>query len=505
MTTHTEVLIVGAGISGIGAGIALLRRADRRFLIVEAERDLGGTWRDNTYPGVAVDIPSSSYCYPFETGFPWSRLFAPGAEIQAYLRHCADKYGVSRHIRFGARVDRSRFDPAQDLWTTQLDDGSAITSRYLIAATGLFSQPQLPAIPGLETFAGKAMHTARWDHAHDLTSKRVAVIGTGASAVQVVPEIAPRVAHLHVFQRTPIWVAPRGDAPIHSRGLRRFAAVRSLLRFLSESKIEFLTLSIVNYRRFPFVTRLVQRFVGAWMRRQVRDRDTAARLMPDYGLGCKRPATSNAYLQAFNRDDVQLVTEPIERICAEGILTRDGTLHAVDTIILATGFLTTEQGNAPSFEVFGRDGLELGRFWEEHRLQAYAGVSVPGFPNFFLTAGPYSGGFNWFAALNAHLSLILRCIDEARSCGATRVEIRRDAHDRYMRHMWRRADGSVFRDRSCSTARSYYIDRHGDASLPLPHTPWWRAMRTRVRGTRGFDFATSEQRADASGARRGAA
>jgi cation diffusion facilitator CzcD-associated flavoprotein CzcO len=226
--------------------------------------------------------------------------------------------------------------------------------------------------------------------------------------------------------------------------------------------------------------------------------------MPDYGLGCKRPTTSNEYLQAFNRDNVQLVTQPIERICPEGIVTGDQTVHAVDTIVLATGFLTTEKGNAPSFEVIGRDGVELGQFWEERRLQAYAGVSVPGFPNFFLTAGPYSGGFNWFAALEAHLALITRCIDEARARGATRVEVRRDAHERYMRHMWQRAAGTVFKDGSCQTARSYYIDRHGDASLPLPHTPWLRVIRSRPRGTRGYDFGTSGQYVDTVGARLGA-
>jgi cation diffusion facilitator CzcD-associated flavoprotein CzcO len=278
-----------------------------------------------------------------------------------------------------------------------------------------------------------------------------------------------------------------------------------MLRLFSESQIEFLTFTIVNYRRFPYVIRLVQRVVGAWMSRQLRDRDTAVRLMPDYGLGCKRPTTSNKYLHAFNRDNVHLVTQPIERICPEGIVTTDQAVHAVDTIVLATGFLTTEKGNAPGFAVIGRDGVELGQFWEEHRLQAYAGVSVPGFPNFFLTAGPYSGGFNWFAALKAHLALIMRCIDEARTRGATRVEIRRYAHERYMRHMWRREGGTVFKDGSCVTARSYYIDRHGDASLPLPHTPWWRAVRTRSRGTRDYDFRTPERSVEPVGARLGAA
>lgn len=492
-----EVLIVGAGISGIGAGIELLRRGIPSFVLIEAGIELGGTWRDNTYPGIAVDIPAVSYCYSFETDYPWSRVFAVGAEIQAYIRHCAEKYGVAGHIRHGSRALRCQFDAGREVWATRLDDGTIVTSRYVIAATGLLSQPKLPAIPGLETFAGKAMHTARWDHDHELTLKRVAVIGTGASAVQVVPEIAPRVAQLLVFQRTPIWIAPRLDRPMQPRlrlSLRRFAAFRSLLRLVSEASLEFLTFSIVNHRRFPLVVRWAQRRVQFWMGRQVRDRETAMRLLPSYGLGCKRPTTSNGYLQAFNRDNVRLVTQPIVRVCPGGIVTNDQTLHEVDTIVLATGFLTTEQGNAPSFEVLGSDGVELSQFWEEHRLQAYAGVSVPGFPNFFLTAGPYSGGFNWFTMLEDHLAHIMGCIDEAYARGVTRVEVRREVHERYMHRMWQRADGTVFKDGSCASANSYYVDRHGDASLPLPHTPWWRAVRGRWQRTRGYRFGMSANR-----------
>jgi cation diffusion facilitator CzcD-associated flavoprotein CzcO len=490
-TVDVEVLIVGAGISGIGAGIELLRRGNESFVLLEAASEHGGTWRDNTYPGVAVDIPSVSYCYPFETDYPWSRVFAEGSEIQRYVTHCAAKYGVTGHIRHGVRVLRTEFDSARDTWTTHTDNGSTVTSRYVISATGLFGEPIIPGIPGFESFAGGTMHTARWDHDYDLTSKRVAVIGTGASAVQVIPEIAPQVAQLLVFQRTPIWISPRLDRrlqPPTGLALRRFAAMRSLLRFVSESSLEFVTFSIVNYRRFPWVVRLVQQGVNGWMQRQVNAPDTAARLMPDYGLGCKRPTASNTYLPTFNRDNVRLITQPLDRICHTGIVTDDQALHQVDTIVLATGFLTTERGNNPTFEVVGRDGVELGQFWEESGLQAYAGVAMPGFPNFFLTAGPYSGGFNWFAALEAHLAHIMGCLDEARMRGATRVEVRRDVHERYMRHMRERAEGTVFKDGSCATSRSYYVDRHGDASLPLPHTPWWRARRGRSLQAQGYDY-----------------
>ncbi len=494
MTTAAwcDVLVVGAGISGIGAGIELLRRGSLSFLIVESAADLGGTWRDNTYPGVAVDIPSASYCFSFETDFAWSSTFAPGGEIQAYVRHCAEKYGVAAHIRYGSRVVEARFQPGADVWTTHLDDGAVLTSRYLVAATGLFGAPRSVEIPGLEGFAGRTMHSARWDHACDLSKQRVAVIGTGASAVQLVPEIAPRVAHLSVFQRTPIWVAPRMDAPVAPRSPmspRRLSVVRRTLRALSEAQLELLTFLIVNYRSMRPVVGLVQRALRGWMRRQLRDPATAALLLPAYGLGCKRPATSNRYLATFNRDNVTLVTRPISRVSREGVVTDDGALHELDTIVLATGFLTTESGNAPSFRVVGRGGGDLHRLWSDERRQAYAGVSVPGFPNFFLTAGPYSGGFNWFAMLEANLAHIMACIDEAGARHATRVEVRADAHDRYMRHTWRRAEGTVFKHPTCALANSYYIDRHGDASLPLPHTPWWRVLRARRAGTSDYEFA----------------
>jgi cation diffusion facilitator CzcD-associated flavoprotein CzcO len=494
MKPDVETLIIGAGISGIGAAIELLRRGDSSFALLEAASELGGTWRDNTYPGVAVDIPSVSYCFSFETDFPWSREYATGAEIQRYVSHCAGKYGVTRHIRYRSRVVRSEFDGTRDTWTTHLEDGSVVTSRYLIAATGLFTQPIVPDIAGLESFAGKTMHTARWDHGYDVRSKRVAVIGTGATAVQVVPEIAPLVTQLTVFQRTPIWIAPKLDRTLSGRrfSLRRFALIRRILRGVSESGLEFLTFSIVNYRRFPFVVRLVQRSLRTLMRRQVSDRATADALVPAYGLGCKRPTISNGYLPAFNRANVRLVTQPIERICPGGIVTRDQTVHGVDTIILATGFLTTEQGNAPAFEVIGRDGVELGQFWTAHRRQAYAGVSVPGFPNFFLTAGPYSGGFNWFAMLQANLTHIMACIDAAGERGVTRVEVRRDAHERYMRHMWQRSEGTVFKAPFCASANSFYLDRHDDPSLTSPHTPWWRAIRGSWKGTQGYRFGAPE-------------
>jgi cation diffusion facilitator CzcD-associated flavoprotein CzcO len=486
-----EVLIVGAGISGIGAGIKLLRRGHSSVILLEAEQELGGTWRDNTYPGVAVDIPFSSYCYSFETDYPWSRFFPAGSEIHGYVRHCAEKYGITNHIQYNSKVLRTQFEPGSNTWLTRLSTGAVLKSRYVISATGLLSQPKSAAIPGLDTFAGKTMHSARWDHGHDLVQKRVGVIGTGASAVQIVPEIAGTVSRLTVFQRTPIWVSPRPDCLLNRHlkyWLHHVAVLRYVFRALSESGIQALTFAIVNYRRLPFIVKGIQAGVRVFMRRQLRDPALEAMLIPDYELGCKRPATSNSYLQAFGRENVTLITDAIDRICEKGVITTDGRLHEIDTLILATGFLTTEKGNAPSFEVVGCEGAELGQFWQDNRLQAYAGVAVPGFPNFFLTAGPYSGGFNWFTMLEAHLKHIMRCLDRARAEGVTRIEVKREAHEHYMHRMWKRADGTVFKSGSCESANSYYLDRRGDAALPLPKTPWSRSGWIFFSATRGYVF-----------------
>ena len=489
-----EVLIVGAGISGIGAGIELLKRGQTSFILLEAAQDLGGTWRDNTYPGVAVDIPISSYCFSFEPDFSWSRAFAPGREVQAYVRHCADKFGVTDHVRYGSRVERAVFDAERDRWEVRLQSGGRVTSKFLIAATGLFSTPVEPDIPGLDQFTGTTMHSARWNHDHDFTGRRAGIIGTGASAVQIVPELAARAGALTVFQRTPIYVAPRLDFALRPDAARRFAPVRRGFRLASELAIEALTFMAVNYRRFPFLVHSVQRLIRRWMLRQVTDRATAEKLLPDYDFGCKRPVISNTYLSSFNRNNVTLVTDAIERVTAEGVICRDGTLHALDTLVLATGFRTTEKGNAPTFEVVGRDGQELGAFWDAHRLQSYAGIAVAGFPNFFLTAGPYSGGLNWYAMLETHLGQIMQCLEEAKALGATRVEVKPVAYEKFVRQMWQRAEGTVFKAGNCETARSYYIDRHGDAALPSPRTPMWRARRARKTGSSDFSFGSAPSR-----------
>ncbi|MEZ6188707.1 MAG: NAD(P)/FAD-dependent oxidoreductase [Planctomycetota bacterium] len=485
---RAEVLIVGAGASGLGAAIELLRRGHTDLLVLEAGEDLGGTWRDNTYPGIAVDIPVTSYCYSYEMGFPWSRLYAPGAEVLAYLRHCARKYGVLERIRTGCRVREARFDEAASEWTLELEDGRRCVGRFLIAATGLFATPKLPAFPGLEGFAGPRFHTARWDHGVSLAGKRVGVVGTGASAVQVIPEVAREASQLVVFQRTPIWISPRFDPALRPGAPTERPTLRQRLRrWVSELAFELVTYGIVHYRRMALWLRAFQRVVRAWMRRQVRDPAVAQKLLPDYDLGCKRPTASSTYLATFNLEHVTLETAPIARVLPAGVVVEGGAEHALDVLVFATGFDTTERGNQPSFRVVGREGRELHAFWDRERFQAYAGIAVRGFPNLFLTHGPYSGGFNWFSMLETHLVQILACLERAWDTGSRRVEVNAAAYRRYVAETERRAARAVFQAGRCGGARSYYVDRHGDASLPSPRTPFERERWARARGAADFD------------------
>ncbi|MFI9503978.1 flavin-containing monooxygenase [Nocardia sp. NPDC052566] len=487
MTDH-EVVVVGAGFCGIGAGIRLRDNGIDDFVILEQADDVGGTWRDNTYPGVAVDIASSVYSFSFEMNPGWSRTYAPGHELKAYADHCVAKYGLRPHLRLRRRVLDTCFDEDAHHWVLrveELDTGRRyeLTARFVIAAVGGLTQPKSPDIPGLNGFGGTTMHTARWDHAVDLTGKRVAVIGTGATAVQVVPAIAAEVAHLSVFQRTPIWIVPKPDrtiSPVEQRIYRYLPPSQKAMRYLQSSLTETIMVGIrLYYKRLPWANHAVERLSLAHLRRQVPDPELRAKLTPHYGFWCKRPTYSNEYWRAFNRDNVTLVTDAIQRITKTGIRTADGRLHKVDALILATGFKVFEIGNTPPFPVYGSGGVELGRYWQDKRCQAYLGVSVPRFPNAFLMLGPYGlTGGSWFQLVENQSLHAIRVIKEARRRAATRVEVRQDVHDRYFDQVQRRQRGTVFFNHNCGGANSYFFDHHGDAPFLRPGLAveaWWDA------------------------------
>jgi cation diffusion facilitator CzcD-associated flavoprotein CzcO len=488
-----QVVIVGAGFSGIGTAIKLDSSGMGDYLVIEAGEEPGGTWYWNTYPGIAVDIPSFSYQFSFEQRPDWSRTYAPGRELKAYADHCVDKYGIRRRIRFNTKVLGAVFDDTADLWRIQVDSGAAvdgssrerslqITARFLVNASGVLTVPKLPDIPGVDSFDGLTMHTARWDHGQDLAGKRVAIIGTGASAVQLIPEIAPIVDQLTVFQRTPIWCFPKLDVPLPApvRLAMRIPGGKAIQRAASQAYVELtFPLSAQYFTVFPLAKR-AESAGKAYLRRQVDDPAVRDQLTPRYAVGCKRPGFHNTYLSTFNRDNVRLVCDPIDKITPSAVATVDGSTHEIDVVVLATGFKVMDTDSAPTYSVTGREGMLLSQFWDDHRLQAYEGVSIPGFPNFFTVFGPYGYvGSSYFALIEAQTHHIVRCLKRAKRRNANRVEVTPEANDRYFGEMMRKRHRQVFWQASCRSANSYYFDKNGDVPLRPTTTveAFWRSRR----------------------------
>lgn len=477
-----DVVIIGGGFSGIGAAILLDRAGFPDYLMVEEGDGVGGAWHWNTYPGVAVDIPSWSYQFSFEQMADWSRVYAPGRELKAYAEHCVDKYDVRRRTRLGTRVVSAEFDEDADLWRLGTSAGDTITARFVVGATGVLTQPKLPEIEGIADFAGTVMHTARWDHDVDLAGRRVAVVGTGASAVQVIPSIARDVAQLTVFQRTPIWCLPKLDSamPRPLRLAMRVPGAKRVTRLASQAFVELTFPVAAHFHDVLPVSGIGERVGHRHLRRAVKDPAVREKLTPGYALGCKRPSFSNDYLQSFNRSNVHLETGAIERITPSGVLTEAGVEHEVDVLILATGFKVFEKGNMPAFTVTGAGGVDLESWWEEHRFQAYQGVSVPGFPNFFAILGPYGyNGSSYFNLIETQMAHITRCLRRARRTGATRVEVTPEANARYLERMLGRRHHQVFFQPSCANANSYYFDAHGDVPFRASSTleTMWTSSR----------------------------
>lgn len=474
-----DAVIVGAGFAGIGAAIQLKRLGIDNIVLLDREDDLGGTWYVNHYPGLAVDVPTTTYSYYFEPNPNWSRLFSTGPEIKRYADDVADKYDVRRHIRFNTVVEGARWDDDAKAWqvsvTSQGTTSETLTARYLITATGFLSQPKLPDIPGIDSFAGKVVHTAEWDDDFDPAGRRIAIIGTGATAVQLIPELAKAAADLTVYQRTPIWVVPKIDLRFGPRTKRLFArvpATQRALRWLTDSIYEWMvTIGVVYYKTFRGRGNIsaadlskLHRFIT------IRDKDLRRRLTPDYDFGCKRPTFSNGYYRAFTRDNVHLQDVGIDHIQSDGIVARDGTKNRVDTLVLATGFDLWE-ANFPAIEVIGRDGRNLGKWWRETRFQAYQGVSMPYFPNYLSLASPYAFlGLNFFNTMEYQMRLMDRLFSEVQRRGASTFEVTEEANSRYLDRMTELLGNSLFTLGNCASARSYYYNPAGEPTLLRPTT-----------------------------------
>ncbi len=472
-TQHVRLAIVGAGFSGLGLAIRLKQRGIHDFKVFERARDVGGTWRDNTYPGCACDVQSHLYSFSFAPNPNWSHQYSPQGEILEYLRDCARRFGITPHICWNAEVLHASWDEDRQHWRVTTSQGQW-TAQFLVLGNGPLSEPSIPPIPGLDRFAGTLFHSARWDHDHDLTGKRVAVIGTGASAIQFVPHIQPKVSRLTLFQRTPPWILPRLDRPISARKRALFRALPIAQRFARSAiymQRELLVPGFLNRNR------LLQRGEALALRhleRQVADPALRARLTPSYRLGCKRILLSDDFYPAITQDNVEVVTERIREVRPTSIVTEDGLERPLDTIICATGFHVTDMPMATY--IYGRDGQALADAWRDGP-RAYLGTTIAGFPNLFFMIGPNTGlgHSSMVFMIESQLAYILDCLRLMERRGVQAVEVRPEAQAAFNAELQRRMQGTVWTS-GCS---SWYLDANRHNSTLWPGFTWEYRRRTR--------------------------
>jgi cation diffusion facilitator CzcD-associated flavoprotein CzcO len=446
MSTSPEpdfpIAIIGAGFSGLGTAIQLKKAGIDSFTIFERASDVGGTWRDNTYPGAACDVPSHAYSLSFEQIPTWSRRFAESGEIHDYLKSITDKWNLRKHTRFDTEIVDARFDEETGSWTLTTDENETFTARVVVACAGGLVDPATPDIKGLQTFTGELFHTARWKHDYDLSGRRVAVIGTGASAVQVVPNIAGEVEHLDVYQRTPAWVVPKRDkvySERYKRLLARFPALLHASRFVKYWLSElFGPIVFLDNERLASIG---EKGSLMHLKEQVKDPELREKLRPNFQFGCKRILISDEYWSTFEKPNVELVTDPIEEIKSTGIQSRDGSFREVDAIIIATGF-DLGLASAP-FPITGIGGQSIDDAWKNGAV-AYKGMSVAGFPNWFILMGPNTGPGHTSVLVytEAQIAHTVGAIKALKNEGLRYVNVRQDVQDRYneriqgrMKHM----------------------------------------------------------------------
>jgi cation diffusion facilitator CzcD-associated flavoprotein CzcO len=489
-----HVAIMGAGFGGLGMAIRLRQTGRDDFIVFEREEEVGGTWWANTYPGCQCDIPSHLYSYSFAPNPNWSRTYPLQPELSEYLRDCADRFGVRSHLRLGCAIERAEWDEEESVWRLDTTAGP-YSARVLIAAPGPLSEPSLPQLPGIDEFRGAMYHTARWNHDHDLTGRTVAVVGTGASAIQTVPRIQPIAKRVTVFQRTPPWVVPHRDRPISEfeRGVyRRRPALQKLVRSTVYLSRELLVPGLA-YR--PQLMSAIQRMAEAHLAKQVPDADLRAKLTPDYVLGCKRILPSNDWYPAITRPNVEVVPSAVTEVRPDGVIGADGVLHEADTLIFATGFRVTDIPLAQFVQ--GREGLRLSDLWQGSP-QAYRGAAAPGFPNLFWVIGPNTGlGHNSMVfMIEAQLNYLLGALEAMERRGVTQIEVRQDAYDAYNAHLQDRLSGTVWNTGGCS---SWYLDANGRNSTIWPDFTWRFWQQTRRFDEPAYTLTTTSGQASVSG------
>ncbi|MGH3794296.1 MAG: flavin-containing monooxygenase [Pseudonocardiaceae bacterium] len=484
--THHHVIVVGTGFAGLGMAIRLRQQGMTDFVVLERAGDLGGTWRDNSYPGCACDVPSHLYSFSFELNPSWSRSFSSRHEIWDYLRHCTDSYGVRPHIRFQHEMLDAAWDHARRRWRVCTSRGE-LTCDVLITGTGALSDPAVPNLPGLDSFQGAVFHSARWDHDYDLRDQRVAVVGTGASAIQFVPQIQPAVASLTIFQRTPPWILPRGDR--NNSGFERtlYSAVPSLQRLARAGIYWSRELTVPGFTNNPRLLKIAELMARRHLRRQVPDAALRAKLTPDYTIGCKRILLSDDYLPALTKPNVDVVDSGIAEVGPDWVRATDGTRSEADAIVFGTGFHVTDMPVAT--RLHGRDGRSLADAWSGG-VQAHRGTTVAGFPNLFILVGPNTGlgHSSMIYMIECQLAYTIDALRYLRRSGATAVEVRPEAQAAYNDAIQSRMGRTVWKAGGCV---SWYLDEQGRNTTLWPTFTW--RFRQATRNFRPHEYLVYEK------------
>jgi cation diffusion facilitator CzcD-associated flavoprotein CzcO len=478
-----NIIIIGTGFAGLGMAIKLLKQGNTNFIIAERSATIGGTWRDNTYPGAACDISSHLYSFSFEPNPNWSRMFANQQEILEYTRHCVEKYGLAKYVRLNTEVTGGSFDEASGTWTLNLKDGGTLTANVVVNALGPLNRPQIPNIPGLVDFKGRVFHSSEWDHTFDYKGKKVAVVGTGASAVQIVPAIAKDVEQLNIFQRSAPWVIPKADRPMKDWERKMFRILpftQRMLRWKWYWENELIgTLIFTRPRLNNYVQGMVVKFIN----KKIKDPALREKLIPDYTMGCKRITPSKEYYPALLRSNVDVVTSGINRVEGNTIFTADGNHYEADAIVLATGF---KAADAPvDFVVKGRGGRILAEDWKEGP-EAYYGAAVTGYPNLFFLIGPNTGlGHNsMIFVIESQVNYIMDALKKLKQRKAKFMDVKPEVQKAYNDDIQEKLKRTVW----ATGCRSWYIAANGRNTTVWPGLTYTFWFKTKHIKTSAFEF-----------------
>jgi cation diffusion facilitator CzcD-associated flavoprotein CzcO len=476
MTERFKVVIVGTGFSGLGQAIQLEKAGIRDYVILEKAGEVGGTWRDNSYPGCACDVQSHMYSFSYEQNPGWTRSFSPQPEIFDYLKGVADKYRLREKIRFGVELTGAHWDEKERRWTATTKDGREFVAQFLVSGVGGLHIPQVPQLPGIARFKGQTWHSAQWNHEYDLRGKKVAVVGTGASAVQFVPQIAPDVEALTLFQRTPPWIMPKPDHAMPSWAQTLFKRIPGTQRLYRNALYWLLEARAIGFNGHPAIMKAGELIAKRNIAKGVKDSALRKKVTPDYTMGCKRVLISNDYYPALNRPNVDVVTAGIKEVKAHSIVDSAGIEHEVDAIIYGTGFKVTDA--LEYLDITGVDGRSLAKEWAAEGMHTHKGISVAGYPNLFFLLGPNTAlGHNSVVfMIESQSRYVVDAIKFADTRDAAALDVRPGVQDEFQREIQDKLVKGVWTQGGC---KSWYLDAKGVNRTIWPGFTWRYWLETR--------------------------